>query len=272
MTEEFFTSERIDRYAFLPFTACEVTDKARLDRILQGKPCRAVCVFLIPYRVESAKGNLSRYAHARDYHLYFEGLCERAQGAFPAFLTGLADRSPIHERSLALKAGLGVRGKNGLLLNETYGSFCFIGVLLFSELPQDAVLRDPLPARDCVGCGACLAACPTQCLTDPKKPCLSALTQAKRLTEEEEELLKRSELIWGCDRCQEVCPVNRGARQTPIPFFKEDLIESLTEESLNDLIETGEWARRAYAWRGKDVLFRNLKLCTRARTPDTDQT
>ena len=256
----FFQNEGLDCHALLHYSDCEFTDKARMERYLREKKPRYACVFLIPYLTDGAPGNLSRYARARDYHLYFDALCSRAEKELPEFLMGLADRSPICERRLALKAGLGKRGTNGLILNGRYGSFCFIGVFLFSDLPRGAAVSKPREPENCISCGACIAACPTKCLSDPMKPCLSALTQAKRLTAEEEKLVAASPLVWGCDTCQEVCPVNKTAQKTPVDFFKENLIPSLDKETLDFLISSGEWDKRAYAWRGKEVLYRNLSL------------
>ena len=49
-----------------------------------------------------------------------------------------------------------------------------------------------------------------------------------------------------------------GAR-TPIAFFHEDRISVLTEERLSRMDET-EFRRRAFSWRGREPLLRNLKL------------
>ena len=51
-----------------------------------------------------------------------------------AIFCGFSDHSPIDERDTAAKGGLGVIGRNRLLINEEYSSFCFIGEII-SDIP-----------------------------------------------------------------------------------------------------------------------------------------
>lgn len=256
MIRAFLSSEGITEYALLPFSACRVVRKHLL---VEGERVKAVLVFLIPYYVNGTHGNLSRYCMARDYHRYVKELERRAKERFDFVLQVSSDHSPIDERHAASVAALGVLGENGLLLNRTYGSFCFVGEMFLSELPTGLSPVTPQAAESCLSCGACRRACPTGALVGGGA-CLSALSQQKKLSEEEGALLADCGTVWGCDRCQEVCPFNRDLPDTPISFFREDLIESLTEEGLESLVNSGELSERAYAWRGEAVLSRNLSL------------
>ena len=154
-----------------------------------------------------------------------------------------------------MEAGLGVRGQNGLLLHKEYGSWVFLGEIV-TDLPLSPT---PGMANECVGCGKCRQACPTGALgadgrIDPDK-CLSALSQKKGdLTSEEEDWLRRSGSVWGCDRCQEVCPYNRGAKATNIEGFLREINGQITEENFKDFPD------RAYFWRGDKVILRNLRV------------
>lgn len=119
---------------------CGTADFALLQAHL--RPCagrrmlpedaRSAVMALFPYYAGEAGGNLSKYAAARDYHLtVMEMLREAAarlketfpQNAFVPF----CDDSPIPEVGAALLAGLGLRGRNGLLISEAFGSYVFIG-------------------------------------------------------------------------------------------------------------------------------------------------
>lgn len=223
-------------------------------------------LFAVPYYTtfcDDSARNISAYAVSRDYHLFFEELFDELIPAlahrFPTHkFAGFADHSPIAEVDAAAKAGLGTVGENHLLLTKDHSSFVFLG-----EIITDAILPvTPQPIDVCASCGACLAACPVDLSVDR---CLSALTQKKgELTAEEKSTILASGCLWGCDICQSVCPVTRAAKAagtlyTTIPFFKEGTISSLTKTDLEEMSEEA-FAARAYAWRGKQVILRNLSL------------
>lgn len=216
-----------------------------------------------------ARSNLSRYARVPDYHQAAGAVLERAAAALAAaFPEGrflpFIDNSPIPEVRAAALAGLGVVGENGLLIHPDYGSWVFIGAIV-----TGLALAGPVPAEPprCPRCGRCAAACPAGCLprpggNPPVAPadgrggtCLSAVTQKKgELTLQEAQLIRDSGMAWGCDLCQEACPLNRTARIAPHPCFAGRYEPCLTPESLKDL------AGKAYGWRGKKVPARNLSL------------
>ncbi len=215
---------------------------------------RTVITVLFPYAHEDkTPRNVSRYACVPDYHeaagavltQLAETLSQQFAGeAFEPFI----DNSPLDEVSCAVASGLGVRGDHGLLISDTFGSFVFIGCVvttLFVPCEEQE--------RACLHCGACTAACPGGCLPGRERTtCVSALTQKKgALTEEEWRIVREGGSLWGCDRCQEVCPMNRGKSITPHSCFSwYDPL--LTEHSLENL------QGKAYAWRGRAVLERNL--------------
>lgn len=259
MTAEFFAAENIAYFRELPLEDAPVASPEKLQGLAEKiGGAESVAVFLIPYHAGRRATNLSTYAMAEDYHLYVRGLGER----FGAFLKSkgkeipflaLSDSSPFDERTLAQIAGLGVLGQNGLLLNERYGSYVFIGEFL---LGKAIAPQKPLFPKACAGCGACLAACPTGAIGDPKRErCLSLLSQKKNRTPEEDALLEKFPCKWGCDLCQEACPMNRRAALSPISFFRENLIEAITPEVVE--MEKAAFSRRAFSWRGRNLLRKN---------------
>lgn len=59
--------------------------------------------------------------------------------------------------------------------------------------------------------------------------------------------------MWGCDLCQEVCPLNKNVKSTGMKQFQEDTIP---------VIEPGQSAflqGRAFQWRPAAVIERNLE-------------
>ena len=262
-----FREEHIECAAVLPFSVCRVTRAHLYER--EGLIPRSVVLFLIPY-FSVEPDNFSTYAAAEDYHYYAQGLFARLSEKLAALYPdekffGSADHSPIDERDAAVRAGLGVFGKNRLLLSKQYGSYQFIGEILSSLPPERLGTVTLSPFTECIGCEACLRACPTGVLRGESTECLSAITQKKgELSDEEKALLRRVNTAWGCDECQKVCPYTKqalfaGTAKTDIPFFKENLITHLdtqTVEAMPDEL----FARRAFAWRGRKTVTRNTRI------------
>lgn len=266
---DFFKDQNITCYATLPFSACTVTRPYLYEK--NGLPApKSVTVFLIPYYTGCGE-NLSAYAVSRDYHAYARSLFSELY-AFTArtypqetFL-GFADHSPIDERDAAARAGLGVIGRNGLLINRDYSSFVFIAEILSSLPPEALGIESKIhEIAYCHGCGACVAACPTGVLCGKSDKCLSAITQKKgTLDAEEIRLIRENGTAWGCDACQAVCPyttaaIARGSILTPIEFFRKERVTRLSRDGLCAMSDE-EFAARAFSWRGRDVLYRNLAV------------
>ena len=154
--------------AALPFSACRVFAPEIIERRgVYPAEIKTAVLFLVPYYVcDGEKGNISVYARAHDYHFFFEKLYEevtpRLEKAYGAPFYGFADKSAIAEVHAASAAGLGMIGDNGLIINEKYGSFVFIGEMLTSAPPSAFGINESaafLPSF-CEKCGACKSACP----------------------------------------------------------------------------------------------------------------
>ena len=233
-------------------------------------PCRAakrlpenaqsILVTLFPYYLGEdayADSNISRYAVVPDYNDFLRDLLTEAADRLTELYPGeqfvaFCGNSPLPEVAAAVRAGLGTRGRNSLLLTEKYGSWVFIGEIVTTmHLP---------PAQNelhlCDGCDLCIRACPTGALSEngfDETLCLSAITQQKKpLTKEQEEMIRQTGCAWGCDICQKACPKNRGAEKTEIELFLNGI--KMRAEHGDDL--TG----RAYGWRGAKVIERNLDI------------
>ncbi len=260
---KFFISEGIDLFAPIPISECSLRKPYLLTQaeISDG----TAILFAIPYLTPDATAadrNLSRYAVSRDYHLFVKELFDKLlpllrmrypENRFAAF----ADHSPFDEVEAAARAGLGCIGCNHLLITPKYASFIFLG-----EIVTDAKLPCTLhEISHCESCGRCLDVCPAK----EGRPCLSALTQKKGdLTPEEQTYLLEHGSVWGCDLCQEVCPhaqkaISEQTAYTSIPFFSQKPIAHLTVEILSQMTDL-EFSERAYSWRGRQTVLRNLLL------------
>lgn len=227
----------------------------------QKQGYRTLIVAVFPYYYPQNTGAFSKYCSVYDYHNVVKQEFDAIFAPLGVEYRCFTDISPFPEKLLAQELGLGQIGANNLLLTKKYGSFVFVGeVLLKEELPEK---KHP-PLSLCTGCGACRKACPTHSLEEDfqKTTCLSYLTQKKKLSEEEEALLRQGSTVWGCDLCQLACPVNRDASQTKIQAFSKPVLQ-LTFEELKNLSEAefqSRYAQFAFAYKGVEILKRNVRL------------
>ena len=265
--EKYFLSKNIEHFAILSYSNCREINKRIIER--EGFEPKSVIIYLLPYYTGRAE-NLSIYATSHDYHLAIKeinfGLSELVLSYFPnALVRGYGDHSPIDERDAALIGGLGILGDNGLIINPDYGSFVFIGDLVCDIEPDLLGASEPMEYRRCESCGACKVACPTGILRHEGSDCLSAITQRKgELTEDEKEMMRRYNTAWGCDICQTSCPHNRSPKLTPVEFFYRDRIPALTRDLL-DAMTKEEFESRAFAWRKRKTIERNLDILSEKR-------
>lgn len=168
-------------------------------------------------------GPISRYAWGDDYHDVLRAGLERLAALLRERLGDFesricVDTAPLLERAYAREAGLGWTGKNTCLINQTAGSWFFLGELLV----EFAVAPDAPPADRCGTCTRCLDACPTQALTPYQldaRRCIAYLTIELRGPLAEEQRTWMGGHVFGCDICQDVCPWNRRAPVTGDPAF-----------------------------------------------------
>lgn len=237
----------------------------RINPFLIMENVKSIIVYLFPYFSDNMPHNISKYAHGLDYHAVIQKKLSPSaallrENGFSAVI--LADNSALNDRYLAFRAGLGFIGKNGFLINPVYGTYTFIGYIL-TDCPIEA---DTPMNISCNGCMKCIKACPGGALSDnhmfDADKCLSYITQKKgELTPSEQSLIHLSGCAWGCDICQDVCPHNIGISPTEFEEFSQNLIHTLKlDENLSNREFKKIYADRAFSWRGKKVIERNLKI------------
>nr|BFD66704.1 tRNA epoxyqueuosine(34) reductase QueG [Bdellovibrio sp. HAGR004] len=204
------------------------------------------------------QARVSLYAQGMDYHFWFKDrmkqLCAKLQDQFPEeeFLA-FTDSSPVLERDLAKRAGLGWVGKNTCLIHPKKGSLFFIGEIYTSLKLQTEI--EPLPDF-CGTCTRCLDICPTGALLEPRKmdarKCISYLTIESRQVPPEDLRESIGDWFFGCDLCQTVCPWNQKVFKGQLSIEKS-LSLSHSEEHL--LIEDLRYILSASGKKiGKDFL------------------
>ena len=189
-------------------------------------------------------GRVASYAQGRDYHRVIKqrmrGLVEELSHRLETTLAArwYVDDGPMLDRAAASRSGLGWFGKNTNILSPGLGSWIFLGQII-TDLE---LVPDPPLQKSCGNCVRCIVACPTGAIVGPyvvdNTKCISFQTIENRGAIPRELRPQMLDWIFGCDICQEVCPVNRPATPTREPAFQRsdlatlDLLEilSLSEE------------------------------------------
>ncbi|WBW97870.1 tRNA epoxyqueuosine(34) reductase QueG [Oceanirhabdus sp. W0125-5] len=244
----------------------------RINPRLTMEDCKSIIVGVFPYyKKSSEESNLAKYTQGVDYHFVINDMMNLLGDKIGEEVENFkymsfTDSGPLVDRYVAYKAGLGFWGVNGHIINEKYGSYILIGYMLTNKEFKE--YNTPLENGSCMRCMRCVKVCPGGAIKgdydiNPLK-CKSYITQKKEeLTCEEENILRKSHVIFGCDICQDVCPHNKNIEETHIAEFSEDLIRKITEDEINELSNKKFrkiYGRRAFGWRGRKILERNMKI------------
>jgi epoxyqueuosine reductase len=180
-----------------------------------------------------------RYARVRDYHQVMEEKLDRVQKIIKKEVPGamcrvFCDSGPVTEKAWAIRAGLGWRGRHSMVINKDIGSFFFLGEIVTTA---DFIYEDASSRDRCGECRLCIDACPTGAICNDRtvdaRSCISYLTVEFKGDLPEEFRGRTEKIIFGCDRCQEVCPWNKKT----VPYTDKELIP---EHSVTGLTK-GYW-------------------------------
>lgn len=171
----------------------------------------------LPDPAGAMAGRIARHAQGRDYHKVVGGLLGRLgkflENEYPGeIFRPVCDTVPLSERYFAARGGLGTRLASCLLGNSSFGTRFVLGGLVTTAAlePRDAgcAVREDA----CKNCGLCRAACPTGALVAPGD--LDVARCIAWLTIEYKGLIDPvlwpaiGENLFGCDICQDCCPLN----------------------------------------------------------------
>ena len=169
---------------------------------------------------------VSVYARGRDYHKVMrqrlQQLADKLQAQAGALgFRVFTDSAPVLEAELAVRSGLGWRGKHTLVLQRDAGSFFFLGEIFVDITLEPTAMQ----TEHCGTCSACISVCPTQAIVAPyrldARRCISYLTIEHEGSIPLELRPMMGNRIYGCDDCQLVCPWNKFAKRSPLPDFDE---------------------------------------------------
>ncbi|HOV32853.1 MAG TPA: tRNA epoxyqueuosine(34) reductase QueG [Candidatus Hydrogenedens sp.] len=211
------------------------------EDILKWFPeAQSVIVFTYNYYHICNMSPIALYAHGEDYHKVIEDKIKK----IIEFLTEIIedfkfkisiDAGPVHEKSWAVRAGIGWQGKNTLIINTSIGSWFLLGILATNlKLTPDTEIEN-----QCGDCKLCIEACPTKALSkdgylDCNK-CISYHTIENKNDIPPLIQQKIKDSFFGCDICQKVCPWNRNKK---VSLNKElCIIDNLNLKMLSEIKE-----------------------------------
>ena len=255
---------RQEKYGISDFEEKDIS--LRVDPKKNYPWAESIIVCLFPYYTgEDEIANVSKYARIPDYHKVASKKLEKIRAFLEetenAKCECFADTGVLNDRYLAYLAGLGFFGTNSCLINEKYGTYFFIGYIITDlKLEPDKPLE-----KECLKCGKCISECPGRAICENYdinvKNCVSYITQLKKLTKEQEDILKSENTVFGCDKCQNVCPYNQNPVLTPIEEFYEKRAAFLEKEALENL-SNREFLKKygdfPFSWRGKGTILKNF--------------
>lgn len=132
---------------------------------------------------------------------------------FEAYLNKIGLKSAysiVPARMAAVNAGLGRIGKNNFFYAKKYGSWVFIDTWVIDAEMEYGKPTRPLNCPE--DCNKCIEACPTGALNKPfsmnRGKCIAQLTIDPSL-QSEDSRTNMGTWVYGCDICQNVCPMNK---------------------------------------------------------------
>jgi len=161
----------------------------------------------------------------------------------------------IPVRWAGARAGLGKFGRNNFLYDDRHGSFITMETWVVDKELEHDDTPDNIYLPACAdNCHRCIEACPTKALSGKllmdtgKCICRVQFDEADALSSELREQM--SVWIYGCDACQDVCPVNKEkfveSGEYPLLSEFEELIKpenilSMDEDTYRNILDPRFW-------------------------------
>jgi epoxyqueuosine reductase len=208
-----------DRYKWALKSGIDLEAGTDPQSVLPG--AKSIIVLLDDYYNKSFPRTMERHfgrCYIDDDRITRDGLSLKVK-KFRGFLRdrGIDSKAPFNlsHRVAAARAGLGGYGKNCLFYPHRAASGSSFVTPLAIVVDREIEADTPTMGINCPDwcLNACVAACPTRALKgngtiDPQR-CISYLTYYGRTITPIELREPMGLYIYGCDRCQDVCPRNR---------------------------------------------------------------
>jgi len=224
----------------------------RKNPILLFEKANTVIVFAKKYSVNfdfEQKIKIAKYALQPDYHTTIKKLlnqfCEFLSKKYNSESFSFVDSGTILEKQWAVLAGIGWQGKNSLIINENFGSFFNIGIIL-----TDLEIEPDFPVQNkCKNCQKCIEVCPTSAIVLPftvdANRCISYQTIENKNEKPAEikDAISKTNYVFGCDICQDICPFNQKFLDRKYNKLSVNSVlknSNLLEISENDFLELFE--------------------------------
>jgi epoxyqueuosine reductase len=238
----------------------------RLDPTKLLPNAKTVIALVCNYWHSDEPSSIARYARGRDYHATMRDRLRTLRRGVREHFPGVADYAAVDagavmEKVWAVRAGLGTVTKNGCFTTHQYGSWVVLAAMILdAEVDEYATSLDEDP---CGRCRICIDACPTSAIVEERVVdaglCLSYQTIENDQVIPESLRPAMQQITFGCDICQDVCPLNvspvkAGPRFEPRPIAQRSVraLAALTRSEY-DLFVPGTPLSRA----GYDGLRRN---------------
>ena len=149
-------------------------------------------------------------------------------------------RGGVPDRLAAVRAGVARIGKNTFAYHEACGSWLNIATWrVDAELtPDEPTWESPCPP----GCRACMDRCPTAAIVDPLimrlDRCIAYLTYRAPPPIDPDLWRAMGGWVYGCDACQDVCPLNKHTWETTErAAWLDSVADLLTPQALAEMDE-----------------------------------
>ena len=227
------------------------------------------------YKVpESLDGLIGKY-YLFDYRVPYSQEY-RAGVEFEAYLKLLGVnilQCNIPVRLAAAKAGLGKIGCNNFLYDTEHGSYIGANAwVIDKELEYDEVEENVLMSACNDACQKCVQSCPTKALSGSfsmnSGRCITYLTCFAKDTLDENTRAQMGLWLYGCDECQDACPLNKDkfveSEEFPLlkeyeEYLKPERISEMDEDTYVNIVNPRFWyAGKDGLWLWRSNALRNI--------------